>query len=95
MAKEFAIKFYHSKLWQRARQAKIASVFGLCERCKQPGYIVHHKKELTPDNITDADIALGLDNLRYLCFRCHDNEHSNEQTSKGLRFNAAGDLVQR
>ena len=46
--------------------------------CHQvPGKILHHKQELTPDNITDPDITLGFDNLMYVCHGCHDQIHGN------------------
>lgn len=49
---------------------------GLCERCKiRVGYIVHHKKKLTPTNIKDPDITLNHCNLEYVCKLCHDEEH--------------------
>ena len=65
MAKEFAKAFYNSKRWKDCRRAYIAKRIaidgGMCETCHEvPGYIVHHKIELTPDNINDPDIALGF-----------------------------------
>ncbi len=62
VAKEFAKAFYNSKKWKQCRAAYIAHRQaidgGLCESCHEaPGYIVHHKIELTPDNINDPDIA--------------------------------------
>ena len=58
MAKEFARAFYNSKRWKDCRRAYIAKRIsidgGMCETCHEvPGYIVHHKIELTPDNISD------------------------------------------
>jgi len=76
MAQDFSIAFYHSAKWQRARAAKIASVFGLCERCHHRGYIVHHKILLTADNINDDNVTLDLNNLEYLCQQCHNREHN-------------------
>lgn len=38
----------------------------------KPGYIVHHKITLTPDNINNPDIALNHDLLSYECKDCHD-----------------------
>ena len=46
---------------------------GLCEECHdKPGYIVHHKIEVTPDNINDAWVTLNINNLEYVCKDCHD-----------------------
>ena len=40
-----------------------------------PGIIVHHKIELTPDNINDPHIALSFDNLELLCEDHHNKQH--------------------
>ena len=102
MAREFAKPFYDSKEWQRCRAAYIAHRKaidgGMCESCGQtPGYIVHHKIELTPDNINDPDIALGFGNLRYDCLQCHNEEHNGRKDcAPGLvryRFDEQGELV--
>ena len=92
MAKEFAKKFYRSKAWLKCRAAYITSVFGLCEKCQRPGYILHHKKELTPENINDPEIALGFDNLQYLCLDCH-NRVPGGATADDLKFDELGNLV--
>ena len=78
--KEFAKGFYKSKAWQRTRAAYISSVGGLCEDCLRkgiykPGEIVHHIIPLTPENISDASVALSWDNLRLVCRDCHGEEH--------------------
>ena len=39
------------------------------------GEIVHHKIELTPENIHDPSISLSHDNLRAVCRECHAQEH--------------------
>lgn len=98
MAKEFAKKFYKSKAWQKCRESYIKSVYGLCERCNKPGYIVHHKILLTASNINNPDITLNWDNLEYLCLDCHNAEHNFERkrkpvTKQGLKFNEKGELV--
>ena len=79
MAKEFARSFYSSQKWKKCREAYIAKRRaidgGLCETCRErPGYIVHHKIELTPENINDANITLGINNLKYDCHICHQKE---------------------
>lgn len=78
--KEFAKLFYKSKAWQNTRQAYVSSVGGLCERCLQSGMycageIVHHKRELTPENINDPAVSLSWDNLELLCRDCHGKAH--------------------
>ena len=90
MARDFARKFYNSQTWHNARNAYIQSVGGLCERCLakgliNPAEIVHHKIELTPDNITSKEIATGADNLEALCRSCHAEEHEATYLKRDLR----------
>lgn len=103
MAKAFARAFYKSAAWRKCRESYISMVFGLCERCQArgktiTGYILHHKVELTPDNIVDPDIALGHHNLEFVCLDCHNVEHGikaeHSSTRDGLMFDASGQLVQ-
>lgn len=79
MAKQFAKKFYHSAKWKAARSAyidrRIMIDGGMCEVCrKRPGYIVHHIKNLTEENIIDPEISLNEENFRFECKACHDRE---------------------
>lgn len=46
------------------------------------GEIVHHKIELTPENIHDPDITLNFDNLQLLCRDCHAAVHKPEKRFK-------------
>lgn len=98
MAKEFAKAFYNSKQWNKCRASYIKSVFGLCERCGKPGYIVHHIKQLTLMNINNPDVSLNHENLEYLCLDCHNEEHKRfkkkSATIKGFKFNEKGELIQ-
>ena len=78
--KEYARTFYKSAAWLHTSAAYKKSVGGLCERCSArgliaPGVIVHHKKYLTPENISDPSIALDWSNLECLCQTCHNQEH--------------------
>lgn len=91
MAKEFAQGFYKSKAWRQCRAAYIkrrrAVDGGLCETCHaMPGYIVHHKIELTPDNINNPSIALGLNNLKYDCLVCHNKENKYDEVAGLARY---------
>jgi 5-methylcytosine-specific restriction endonuclease McrA len=95
MAKKWAKAFYKSAAWQDCRSAYIQSVFGLCEKCGRPGWIVHHKIKLTPGNINDPNVTLNWDNLEYLCQDCHNREHGGGSTADGLMFDERGNLVQR
>lgn len=81
MAKEFAKAFYNSSAWKKCRAAYITYRQridgGMCESCHEvPGYIVHHKVELTPENINDPNIALSFGNLKYDCHVCHQKENT-------------------
>ena len=78
--KDFAKDFYNSPAWKRTREAYRQYRGGLCEVCYadgivKAGEIVHHKIELTPENITNIDIALGFDNLQLVCRECHAKAH--------------------
>ena len=100
MAKDYAEGFYNSAAWLKCRAAYIEHVHGLCERCHRPGYIVHHKCYLTPDNINDPDVTLNFDNLEYLCLKCHNKEHDDWNRIKikqsgvkeGFTFDENGDF---
>ena len=70
--REFAKEFYKSKAWQRCRNGYAASMGGLCEDCLarglyQPGEIVHHMIELTPENIRAAPVQSTCTAVR--CWR--------------------------
>jgi 5-methylcytosine-specific restriction endonuclease McrA len=97
MAKEFSKSFYNSKEWQGCREGYIKSVFGLCEKCKKPGDILHHKIILTPDNIDNPDITLNWNNLEYLCIECHNKAHGRDYsiTREDLMFDSNGMLIKR
>lgn len=78
--REFAKGFYNTALWQKTREQYMKYKGGLCERCLalgiiRAGEIVHHKHYLTPENITNPDIALSFANLELLCRQCHADEH--------------------
>lgn len=91
MAKAFAKVFYKSKVWEDCRRGYIAERMlidgGACEVCKKnPGYILHHKINLTPDNINNPEITLNWENLSWECKECHDKEegHGVDNKKAGL-----------
>ena len=101
MAKEFAKSFYNGRKWLKCREAYIAhreSVDGgMCESCgEEPGYIVHHIIELTPENINDPDISLSFDNLKYDCHICHQKENTKEEVEGLVQyyFDENGEVVE-
>ena len=80
----YARAFYLSQAWRSCRESYLKKVGGLCERCLRkgqyvPAEIVHHKKHITPQNITDPRITLSFDNLEALCWSCHETEHKGKQ----------------
>lgn len=83
----FAREFYRSWPWIKCQRAYRDSKGRLCERCLKKGLIVpgdevHHKIRLTPENISDPEVALNFDNLELLCKDCHLEEH------RGTRWRA-------
>lgn len=80
MAKEYAKGFYQSTQWERCRASYIAYRRtidgGLCEICRErPGYIVHHKKHISPSTINNPSVTIDHQNLQYVCQDCHNAIH--------------------
>ena len=80
MAREFAKTFYSSKVWQDCRNEYARDHHYLCERCLSKGLyktgeIVHHKIELSPENIDDPSVTLNPNNLMLVCRDCHAEIH--------------------
>lgn len=91
MARDFAERFYASGAWKQARSAYRKKAGMMCERCLvAPGEIVHHKIELTPQNISDPRIALSEDNLELVCRDCHAAAHGK---TKRYRVDAFGRVI--
>lgn len=99
--REFARAFYQSQAWRHARAAYVKEKRGLCERCLAkglytPGVLVHHKTPLTPENITDENIALGHDNLELLCRDHHAEAHDEiyrGRTGRRYKFDELGRVI--
>lgn len=95
MAREFSRAFYKRKAWKKCREYIYNKYHGLCVECGKPGEEVHHITWLSPDNIDDASITLGEENLILLCRDCHMKKHRKKETTKsGLIFNENGELIQ-
>ena len=93
--REFAVWFYKGKAWRKCRTGYFQSQHGICERCGGAGRIVHHKKYLTPSNITNPSVALDWSNLELLCDACHQKEHQNTRnTAESVKFDENGDVIQ-
>lgn len=94
--KPYAEAFYKSQQWKDCRAAYAKSVGGLCERCLKkgiysPGEIVHHKKHLTPGNISDPNVTMSFDNLELLCRGCHADEH--QRVKRRYKVDAFGRVI--
>ena len=98
--KDFAKVVYKRKQWKKARDAYIkhrqAIDGGMCEIChERPGYIVHHKVELTAQNVNDPSVCYGFFNLQYVCHECHNNIHGvfAKGIGEDLLFDENGDPI--
>lgn len=98
--KDFAYFFYHGTKWQECRRGfiaqRIAEDGGMCQRChERPGYIIHHRIELTAENIRAPEVSLNWKNLEYVCFECHNRLHNNFVDSRRVDFDAEGNVIER
>lgn len=76
--KQIKIEFYSSGAWKSLREQIRKRDKEICQYCgkmiKNKG-IVHHIKEITPDNINDPNITLNPDNLILVHDECHKKIH--------------------
>ena len=94
MAKDFSKGIYNSRRWRAVAKAYAESQHYICERChnrsfagtgKPAHFIVHHKRHLNPENVTDDSTVYGWGNLELLCIYCHNAVHAAAHTSAGGR----------
>ena len=73
MAKEYAKPFYNSAAWKNMRKEilKRDNYKCQCKGCHEVATEVHHKTEITEENIHDINITLNPNNLISLCSECH------------------------
>lgn len=82
MAKYSVLKsFYAHESWQQFRVAIIAQRGPVCQKCNKviansSDCILHHIKELTPENVSDYNVSLNPENILVVCHDCHDKEHN-------------------
>ena len=97
--KDFTDRFYNRPAWIACRASFIRKRQvidgGLCQRCHDRlGYIVHHKIELTPENIKDPTIALNHELLEFVCLECHNKEHGVFQPAeRRVMFDDDGNVI--
>ena len=77
-------RFYTTRAWRKARAAVLADHGGLCQLCLAKGLVVpavhvHHKVQLTPENLNDPAISLDSSNLMALCEECHAEQHKKKR----------------
>jgi len=48
----------------------------------KPAELVHHKIELTPENIGNPKITLAHENLQAVCRECHAEIHGRNEKKK-------------
>lgn len=83
-------KLYHTRRWNRTKQAVIAREHGVCQRCQKRitrRFIVHHKHLATMENFFD------MDNLTLLCQECHNRVTFHEGVNRTAHQPV--DLVQK
>lgn len=77
--------FYRSKEWNDFRfvviNKRLVNGQTICEHCGKPivrlyDVILHHKQELTLDNVNDANISLNDKNIMIVHHNCHNEIHS-------------------
>ena len=90
-------KFYHSKAWANVKRTKRMMEHGICQRCGNAGWEVHHIIPLTDENVDDPKIALNLENLELLCTACHNAARDEELKKQGKRsdyyFDEQGNMI--
>ena len=89
-------KFYQSKLWRNARKAFQIQQRGICNKCGQAGWEVHHKIPLTLANYKNPDISLNPNNFELLCTSCHNAErYENIYIREDLSFDSEGNIFKK
>lgn len=77
--------FYRQTRWIKLRKVLMSERLNaegllICEHCgksilKDYDAILHHKIELTPQNVNDANIAYNPENLMFVHVKCHNEIH--------------------
>ena len=88
-------QFYSSPAWKRFSESIRRQRHYVCEKCGQPGNVVHHVKPIDERNVSDQDIALEPTNMMLLCRACHEEIHNRaaKQPRRTVLFDANGNVV--
>lgn len=73
-------KFYDSKEWKGFRRTILSERKPICWHCKKQfkstdTIVVHHKEELTLENVNDYNVSLNPDNVEMVHLECHNDIH--------------------
>ena len=76
------IPFYHRAAWKRVRALALQRDNGMCQECMErfnAGYGIRPRRAQMVHHIIPLeerpDLGLDLNNLRSLCYECHNKEH--------------------
>lgn len=76
------IPFYHRVAWKRVRALALQRDNGMCQECMErfnAGYGIRPRRAQMVHHIIPLeerpDLGLDLNNLRSLCYECHNKEH--------------------
>lgn len=73
-------EFYRSTEWAEFRRIYLNTHDMVCSHCGHPivlkyDAILHHKTELTEDNVHDYNVSLNEDNIELVHHHCHNEIH--------------------
>lgn len=79
--------FYHSKEWQRFRGVVLSERKPVCWYCGETfkaddSITVHHKEELTFENVNDYTVSLNPENVELVHTTCHNKIHPRARYSR-------------
>ncbi len=79
--------FYHTKEWRRVREAALQRDHGMCRDCMdkfEAGIVKRPRRAVMVRHVIPRserpDLELDLNNLRSLCFSCHEEHHPEKRT---------------
>ena len=87
--------FYSSPAWKKFSESIRRQRHYVCEKCGQPGNVVHHRIPLTERNVNDPTISLNPGNMQLLCRECHERHHNRaaKQPKRTVLFDEQGNVV--